>query len=250
MRTHADGIEVVAHRGASAHAPEHTLAAYDLALELGADALELDLRLTADGDLVVLHDPTLARTAGDPRAIARVTREELAGLDPAVRPLSLETVLARYGDGTRYLLEMKDPQPLMERRLLDLLIRLRLRDCVEVMSFDRLGLRRIGRLDATLALCPLYRTPVGAALLPRLGWISRYAGAIAIHRLAADPAVVYAAHARGLRVRAYTVNDAAELERLAATGVDGLITDAPERARAAAAATAVARVAAAPVVAA
>ncbi|HEX8105704.1 MAG TPA: glycerophosphodiester phosphodiesterase family protein, partial [Solirubrobacteraceae bacterium] len=236
MRTAAQGIEVVAHRGASAYAPEHTFAAYDLALSLGADALELDLRTTADGELVVLHDQTLARTAGDPRTIAELDRAGLAALDPAVRPLPLDAVLERYGDATRYLLEMKDPHPLMERRLVDALVRHRLRERVEVMSFKRAGLRRLGRLDPSIALSPLYFAPLATVLLPQIGRAARYATAIGVHRHAADPALVAAAHARGLRIRAYTVNDAGELARLAALGFDGLITDAPDRARAAAAA--------------
>src|SRR3954469_3555179 len=89
--------EVIAHRGASAHAPEHTPAAYDLALAQGADRLELDVRPLADGTLAVVHDRTLARTCGDPRAVGRLAPEDLEALDPRRRPLLLEAVLRRYG---------------------------------------------------------------------------------------------------------------------------------------------------------
>lgn len=99
--------EVVAHRGASAYAPEHTFVAYDLALTQGADRLELDLRVSADGRLVVLHDPSLLRTTGDPQRIARIPMAALATIDPARRPLTFEAVLDRYGSSTRWLVELK-----------------------------------------------------------------------------------------------------------------------------------------------
>ncbi len=83
---HATRAEVVAHRGASAYVPEHTFAAYDLALEQGADTLELDGRATRDGELVVLPDRTLLRTHGDSRRIDAVRYGELS---PLTRPLRL-----------------------------------------------------------------------------------------------------------------------------------------------------------------
>src|SRR5918993_392641 len=92
--------EVIAHRGASAYTPEHTFAAYDLALEQGADALELDVRSTADGALVLLHDATLLRTTNDPRRVDELTSAGLAELDHPAAPVALDSVLGRYGDET------------------------------------------------------------------------------------------------------------------------------------------------------
>ena len=76
---------VIAHRGASAYAPENTLAAFRRALELGADALELDVRLTRDGEVVVAHDATLLRMTGDPRRVAQCTLAELRAVDAGAR---------------------------------------------------------------------------------------------------------------------------------------------------------------------
>src|SRR5947209_4904443 len=86
-----NGPKVIAHRGASAYAREHSLAAYDLAIEQGADALELDVRATADGGLVVLHDRTLRRTARDPRADRRRTGRR----PPRPRPRGAAAVVRR-----------------------------------------------------------------------------------------------------------------------------------------------------------
>ncbi len=136
---------VIAHRGTSGLAPEHTFAAYDLALEQGADFIEQDLQLTADGVLVVLHDDTLDRTARGPAdsctgPVATKTLEQLRLCDvgswfneanPALaRPedvgLTIPTlaeVVARYGTDVRYYIETKSPeaQPGMEQDLLAVL---------------------------------------------------------------------------------------------------------------------------------
>ena len=229
-----EAVTVIAHRGASAYAPEHTLAAYDRALQLGADALELDVRSTADGELVVIHDATLARTAGDPRAVADVTLRDLAALDPAVRPLTVDDVLRRYGTATRYVVELKDPRAPVERRLAESFARLGLRDRGEVQTFDVLGLRRARRADPATPLSQLYRraTPV-EHILRDVRRVASFADAIGPCTRSVDAALVAAAHAHGLRVQPYTANEPAEIERLLALGVDALITDAPDRVRAA-----------------
>src|SRR3954470_22284609 len=100
-------MEVIAHRGACAYAPEHTFAAYDLARELGADRLELDVRPLGDGTPVVVHDRTLARACGDRRAVRELAPADLEALDPATRPLTLDAVLERYAADARLLVELK-----------------------------------------------------------------------------------------------------------------------------------------------
>jgi glycerophosphoryl diester phosphodiesterase len=223
---------VIAHRGASAYRPEHTLAAYDCALAMGADRLELDVRAARDGTLVVLHDPTLARTAADPRPVRALDREDLAALGPARRPPVLGEVLARYGRRTSYLVELKDPAPGDAGLLLAELGRHDVRGRVMVQSFDRDGLLELHALDPALPLAPLFReawTP--EQLVRELGGVARWATAIAPAAVSVDAALVLAAHRGGLTVQAYTVNEDAEMGRLLALGVDGLITDVPDRAR-------------------
>jgi glycerophosphoryl diester phosphodiesterase len=225
---HAHRATVIAHRGASAYAPEHTFAAYDLALAQGADVLELDVRQTADGRPVVLHDATLLRTAGDPRPVAAVGAGALAALPGA--PLPLAAVLERYAGRAGLLVEVKACEPAV---LLAALAGAGARDAVTVQAFDHRFLRRLRALDPGLPLAALFRPWRGAAAVRReLARVGGCAGAVGPSARHVDAPLVLAAHARGIAVRPYTVNDEAEAERLLALGVDGLITDVPDRIRA------------------
>ena len=220
---------MVAHRGASAYAPEHSIAAYDLALELGADALELDVRLTRDGEIVVLHDPTLARTTGDPRAIADVDLAEIASRR---QPPRLDALFERYGRSTGWLIELKDPTPALERALLDMLHDHRLLASVTIQSFDRRSLVRLRRVAPSLRVAPLLcESHDGARALAHIRRASRFASGVGVLHSTVDAAVAQAARAAGIELRAYTVNDRHEMERLLLLGVDGLITDVPDVAR-------------------
>jgi glycerophosphoryl diester phosphodiesterase len=219
---------VIAHRGASAHAPEHTVVAYDRALADGADWLELDVRRLADGTPVVVHDRTLSRTCGDPRAVADLLPRDLRDIPGG--PLTLAEVLARYGDRARYLVELKDPSTDDGPLVLDVATVLGVRDRVAVQSFGHGALKRLRGRD--VPLWALYPVKVPSRWLRMdLGRVAGWAAGIAPHAASVDAALVAAAHDRGLAVRAYTVNDPAEMERLLAAGVDGLITDAPDLAR-------------------
>ncbi len=226
-------VAVIAHRGASACAPEHTFAAYDLALAMGADMLELDRRSTADGIPVVVHDPTLARTTGDPRPVAEITLEELAWMPPGCRPLTLEEVFLRYGSRTGYWLDIKHLLPAGEGVLVDAIARHGLAHHVGIQSFDHLSLRRVHRLDPGLELAALYRPRrPPEEVRAGLAEAAAFATGIAPHAPSVDQPLVLAAHARGLAVRPYTVNAPQEMARLLRLGVDALITDVPGRARA------------------
>jgi glycerophosphoryl diester phosphodiesterase len=199
-------MQVIAHRGASAYAPEHSFAAYDLALAMGAGALELDLRAAADGELLVHHDP----------------------LHPGAEALALGEVLAAYGRATHYWIELKDARPTAERDLVAALARHRVRDRVTIQAFDRASLRRIGRLDRMLPLVALHREGPNPERMRRRVARTAGAGGIGPHLGSVDARVVQAAHCRGLTVQPYTVNDPAEMERFVALGVDGIFTDAPD----------------------
>lgn len=222
---------VIAHRGASAYRAEHTWEAYDCALAMSADRLELDVRAMADGTLLVLHDATLARTAGDPRAVRALTRRDLRALERP--PLTLDEVLGRYGGAARYLVEVKDPSPRDLPLLLEVLARHEVSGRVCVQSFDRAGLLRLRALDARLPLALLYRpTCTSAGVRRDLPRVANWVSGIAPAASTVDAALVHAAHGAGLAVQAYTVNEEAEMQRLLALGIDGLITDVPDRARA------------------
>ena len=117
----------IGHRGASAYAPEHTFAAYDLALEQGADYIEIDLQMTADGVLVAMHDKTLNRTADAPEGVpeqycrglvSKKTLEQIKmcdagswfGTEYAGEQIpTLEEIFERYGTSVNYYIETKNP---------------------------------------------------------------------------------------------------------------------------------------------
>jgi glycerophosphoryl diester phosphodiesterase len=176
----------------------------------------------------VLHDPSLLRTTGDPQRIARIPLAALATIDPVRRPLTFEAVLDRYGSSTRWLVELKGSTPSWESRVADLIAERGLADRAVVQSFDPFALLRLRRRAPAITVAPLFRRAPGAA---RLRSIAGFAAAIGVCHAAVETLLVSRAHACGLGVRAWTANTPADLERLVAIGVDGVITDAPDVAR-------------------
>jgi glycerophosphoryl diester phosphodiesterase len=219
--------QIIAHRGASGYAPEHTFAAYDLALEQGADALELDVRATADGALVMVHDETLLRTTDDPRRVDELTAATLVALDHPASPVTFDAVLERYRDDTSFLVDLKDPTPAWEGRVVESLERHGLRERAVIQSFDLAALDRLRRVARSIPIATLYRRADRAAI--EIDAVPRYAEGIGPWHGVVDAALVDAARARGLAVRPWTVDDPAEAERLRELGVDAIITNMPDR---------------------
>ncbi|WP_447893864.1 glycerophosphodiester phosphodiesterase [Vreelandella sp. GE22] len=169
-------FQVIAHRGASGHAPESSMAALELAHEWGADYLELDIQMTADGELVAFHDDTLERTSDGEGHINDHTLAELKELDtgawfneenPALADeafegaqiLTLEEVLNRFGEDARFYLETKSPElnPGVEEGLVR---RLEAYDMINtgrvlIQSFDQESLLKIHDLNADIPLIQL-----------------------------------------------------------------------------------------------
>ena len=249
----------IAHRGASGSAPEHTIAAYDLALELGADYIEQDLQLTSDGVLVAMHDETLDRTARGPaeNCSGPVSEKTLAQIKTcdvgswfneefpeAARPEyvelhipTLEEVFERYGRKVNYYIETKSPESSdrMEERLLELLDRFGLRQPaaerwqVLIQSFSPPSLLRMQQLDPTLPLIQLLFGGPSVANQFLLDAIAGYAVGIGPSASSVDAALVQAAHARCLAVHPYTVNAESAMSALIGAEVDGMFTNFPER---------------------
>ena len=236
-------VAIIAHRGASGHAPEHTFASYDRAVAMGADYLEQDLQMTADGALVVLHDETLDRTTDGSGRVDAHTLADVQALDagawfgPAFagqRVPTLDEVLTRYGRGQRYYIETKAPGDGMEERLVELLDRHGLIEPaaagwqVLVQSFSAASLRLVRELEPRLPLIQLVgeRAP---ETLDDLATVREYAAGIGPARGLVDAALVAAAHAHGLAVHPYTANTREEHESLVALGVDGAFSNFPDR---------------------
>jgi glycerophosphoryl diester phosphodiesterase len=247
---------VIAHRGASAVAPEHTFAAYDRAVADHADVVECDLQLTKDGVLVCMHDTTVDRTTGG-TATGRVdsfTLAQLRAMDfgswfgPAFAGASIvpfEEQLRCYGDaGVQFYAETKAPAEYggkMEPALVKLLRRLDLvprgradvnRSKVIVQSFDLSSLETVKRMAPSLPTAWLWVAPPPEA--PADGTLPAGVDVMAPTDTAvlANPGLVAVVHADGGAVHTWTVDDPAEMEQLLDLGVDGLFTNHPNVLRA------------------
>ena len=218
---------VIAHRGASGERPENTLAAYELAVEQRSDMIEVDLHLTRDGRIAVLHDDHVpgAGRVGD------CSLAELRAADPRVP--DLDQVLDGFGARIPFNLELKTgpvgPYPGLEEATLSALARRGLGETVLFSCFDDRVLERLRSLDRDARLGVLVARR-------RSPWLERCAAfaAEAVHfsRSRVDAAAVERAHAAGLAVHVYTVDEVAEMEKLLAWGVDGIFTNWPARMRA------------------
>jgi glycerophosphoryl diester phosphodiesterase len=225
---------VIAHRGASGERPENTLPAYELAVEQGADMIEVDLHRTRDGAIVVTHDEELAGIGGRGE-IADATLAEVRALDAGggERVPTLDEILDRFGPRIPFNLEIKRGTAAeysgLEGATLEALERRGLLARTLFSSFYDPVLRRLRELSASarIGLLVSRRFPNGA--LER----ARALGAEALHpeRELVTPRLVEEAHAAGLAVHVFTVDDPADMSRLLAMGVDGLFTNFPERLR-------------------
>lgn len=247
-------VMVIAHRGASGHAPENTLPAFQLALEMGAHALEMDVTLTADGEVVLMHDPTVDRTTDGTGDITTLTLAQVKALDAGygftapdgshpfrgqgIEVPTLSEVLTTFPDAL-LLLDVKTEGGLpLADRVVEVIRAHEAVDRVMIGAFDGDIMRRIRQqlpgVTTSLAedesilffalqvprLHQWYRPPAPALQVPE------YSGRI--HVL--TPRFVAAAHQLGMKVHVWTVNDAGDMARFVDMGVDGLITDYPDRA--------------------
>ncbi len=248
---------VIAHRGASHDAPEHTVHAYREAVRQGADSIELDLQLTADGVLVALHDDTLERVAGLPDAVAAVPFQRLREVDIGAwfnrehperaderfvdaRVQTLAEVVSLCPPPLRLHLELKAPSRFggrAEQAMVDVLRehgeldvpREDSRFLVECFELD--SLRTVRSLAPELPTGLLWyqaRPELVRAELPDWVDVSCPESFVAL----LHPDHVREAHARGYAVHEWTVDGWEEIEALVEAGVDGLFTNRPAVARA------------------
>jgi glycerophosphoryl diester phosphodiesterase len=221
---------VFAHRGGSKIGPENTVTAFDRGLAAGADGLELDVHLSRDGVVVVHHDDLLDRTTRGTGPLSARTAAELASLDVP----GLRDVLARY-PGKKLIIELKQASPRLARAVVDEIRRARAVDNVCIGSFSVPALRAArtyapdvatsaGRMEVRVALyrswCYLSpgRAPYQAFQVPETSGSTRVV----------SPRFVMLAHAAGIVVQVWTVDDPEDIRRLLDWGVDGIISDRPD----------------------
>ncbi|MEU6220545.1 glycerophosphodiester phosphodiesterase [Streptomyces sp. NPDC047022] len=252
-------VQVVAHRGASEEAPEHTLAAYKKAIEDGADALECDVRLTADGHLVCVHDRRVNRTSNGRGAVSALELADLAALDFGSwksrdeepdwerRPqdpgdtsvLTLERLLELVADAGRPIdlaIETKHPTRWagqVEERLLLLLKRFGLdapkspgASSVRVMSFSARSLHRVRAASPTLPTVYLLQFLSLRLRDGRLPAGVRIAGP-SMRIVRSHPAYIQRLKQAGHQVHVWTVNEPEDVDLCVELGVDAIITNRP-----------------------
>lgn len=225
----------IAHRGASAFYPENTLRAFIAAAELGADMCEFDVRMTRDGEVVVIHDATVNRTTDGRGQVGAMSAAAIKRLDAGVR-------FGAEFRGERIPTLGEVAEALQERCGMDVELKARgletrvceiLRGCgatqsAIISSFDWDQLKIVAAQEPELRLALLgEKTP--AALLEAAP--AMHAFAIAPRFDIADVALCVEAHRRGLAVYVWTVDDVPTMRRLAAAGVDGIMTNNPKRLR-------------------
>jgi glycerophosphoryl diester phosphodiesterase len=231
----------IAHRGASGHAPENTLAAFRLAAELGAKFIETDLQVTRDAKIIAMHDPTVDRTTNGRGRVSKMSLAELRGLDAGTKFLSadgksykgervptLDEILdfARVADMTLYL-EMKESHSWgLEQTLVGALRRSDSMNRAIVISFNQEALGTVRRIEPALMTGLLDEKPnlrsVEKAVtlgvrqfLPRADRVT--------------PEIIEAAHRADLSVVVWTVDEVDDLRTAISWNVEGIITNYPDR---------------------
>jgi len=226
---------IIAHRGASAVAVENTEAAFRAAIDAGADGVELDVRLTSGGDVVVFHDDTLERLSGRRDRVDRLSLRELrrVPLIDGHRILTLAEALEALS-GLLVNVEIKAGAGPVPRRLAEHTTRVIERsgaaDRVLVSSFHPLVLAQVRRLSR-LPIGYLFHGEQGLPLRRNVPAHLLRAQAVHPHFGLATSARVRAWHRHGFAVNVWTVDDAALTARLVRAGVDSLITDDPAATR-------------------
>lgn len=232
--------QLFAHRGARWVAPENTLPAFAAALDMGVDGIELDVHRSADGKLVVIHDFVLDHTTNGHGLVTDCSAAALAQLDAGshfgpqfagVGVPTLDAVLDLVGHRCLVNIEIKSENPnggdaveLVAQTVGDR----KLYDQVIVSSFNPISLIKLRWLDPKIAIGLLYEEALPAFLWH--AWFTPILQPQALHPYhgLVDEALITAAHAKGVAVNVWTVNDGGDAQRLAALGVDVIMTDAPD----------------------
>lgn len=248
-----DEFLVIAHRGASAYAPDHSISAYELAVEMGAHYIELDLQMTKDGQLIALHDRVIS-LHNRKQSVTNMTYEELLHYRPGItfneeHPiyastsynsltlLTLDDILDHFGNEVQYYIELKSPQlhTNMEEVVIeklnkyDVLRRTTKLPPVIIQSFNADSLLKIQQLEPKIPLIQLYAFDGTATLSKReLRKLQRYAAGIGVNTEALTPSFIRFVQSYGLHIHPYTVNGEHAIETMYMLGVNGIFTDEPD----------------------
>ena len=242
-----DPFHVIAHRGASAYAPENTAPAFQRALELGASEVELDVQLSRDGVVVLYHDASLEEKTPLRGAVRDHSADRLRATDigswfdrahPEVEEIwagttliTLEELFERFGPALHYHIEIKSQEPELPERVLEEIRTSGLEQRVTLTSFSMDQLLRVRTRDPRVRVCLLLEKQ-GDATAQRRGIDAAVvlgANQVGVHARHATPELVAYAQAQGLEIRAWGIRSPNDMERAIAAGTNGMTIDWPER---------------------
>lgn len=240
---------IIAHRGASGLAPENTLTAFAKAIEIGVDRIEMDLRQTIDGEVIVLHDKTIVRTTNGWGSARKLSLSKIRRYSAgswfhydfsSERIPTFREVLELVDGRTTLLLEIKDGSPYhhgIEKNVIDIINEYNAHDWCIVQSFNDKVLKNFRALpnlnsdiqklfEIVIPVAPLY----GGSRFTYKS-IKRYdfAQEVNVNFKSVTPRVVRKVQRMGKKINVWTVNDRYDLQYFIEMGVDGIITDFPDR---------------------
>ncbi|KML37414.1 glycerophosphodiester phosphodiesterase [Cytobacillus firmus] len=245
---HKDIVNV-SHRGASAYAPEHTIAAYEMGEKMHGDYIELDLQMTKDGHLIAMHDVTLDRTTDGTGSVKDNTLNEIKQLDAGswfnekypyaskaeyegLKVPTLEEVFKKFGKNNSYYIETKSPDvyPGMEKELLRLVEKYKInKNKLLVQSFSPQSLKVMNELDPSIKLVQLISYKANAEITDaEIREIKQYAMGIGPNHTYLNEEYVQKVVNSGLELHPYTVNDKERMKQLINWGVTGMFTNHPD----------------------
>lgn len=230
----------LAHRGASAYAPENTLAAFDLAFEMGADGVELDVTLSSDRVPVIIHDDKVDRTTNGHGLIQQMTLAQIKQLDAGrwfgdkfagERIPTLDQVLERIGKRGLVNIELKGMAVRddgLEAAVASVVEQVHANDHVIFSSFNPFSLYRMSKILPAVPRGLLYADDLPVFL--RRAWLRPLARPTAMHpkHTMITPAFVSWARGKGYAINTWTVNEPDEMQRLIALGINAIITNKPD----------------------
>lgn len=234
---------VIAHRGFSGEAPENTMAAFRKAVDVKADMMELDVLLSKDGQVVVIHDETLERTTNGLGRVADYNYEELARLDAGTWfhprfegetiPLLRDVLLFAKGKilvNIEIKTEAWTPNTFegIASRVVAMVDELGMRDLVIISSFDSRILKQVRQLDSEIKTATLYDEDSRGELRPLVLVAEDHSNGFNLSKSEVSGSVVESCHSQGIPVSVYTVNTAEMMDFILGMGVDALFTDNPD----------------------
>ncbi|MCQ6277483.1 glycerophosphodiester phosphodiesterase [Bacillus sp. V3B] len=235
---HVNQVKIIAHRGASSLAPENTFAAFDKAVECNVDYIELDIQMSKDHKMIVMHDVTVDRTTNGSGSVFDLTLKELKKLDAGAwfhssfsgeRIPTLQEVFKKYMGKTGLLIEIKHPHlyPGIESRLGKVLkSHKNIQEKIIIQSFDANVIKRIKQHLPNIPTC-LLLTGLEKITEESLRNYSKFANYVSLPSYMLNSILVKKIHSYGMKVITWNVHSKREFQNVSSMGIEAIVTDNP-----------------------